>query len=129
MADGDPIKLMPGWEPRVAWLETNMQDIKAQLGRREPLIVRIDERLNAMLPHLATKTELADLRTELRAGLATLPHLATRAELADLRTELKADLATLPSKTFIVSGLAVLFTVYALGLAAVAALPTLRSFW
>ena len=111
------------------WLETNMQDIKAQLGRLEPLIVRIDERLNAMLPHLATKTELADLRTELRAGLATLPHLATRAELADLRTELKADLATLPSKTFIVSGLAVLFTVYALGLAAVAALPTLRSFW
>jgi len=43
---------------RLDRLEANFQDIKAVLGRLEPLIIRIDERLNSTLPHLATKAEL-----------------------------------------------------------------------
>jgi hypothetical protein len=37
------------------------------------MINRIDERLNPALPHLATKAELGDLRTELVAALADKP--------------------------------------------------------
>jgi hypothetical protein len=35
------------------------------LTRIEETVIRIDERLAAILPHLATKAELADLRAQL----------------------------------------------------------------
>ena len=103
-----------------------MQEVKTTLGRLEPLIVRIDATLAAILPTLATKAELVDLRSALEPQIiriderlnSTLPHLATKAELADK-----------PGKTFLVGAMALLITVYALGLAGLAALPTLRSFW
>jgi hypothetical protein len=41
-------------------LNPDIRDIKAALGRFEPVLTRIGERLNATLPHLATKAELAD---------------------------------------------------------------------
>ena len=43
--------------------------------------------------HVATKADLADLKTELKADIATL-----ETKLADLKTELKADIATLETK-------------------------------
>ena len=43
---------------RIDRLEEDIRDIKTALGRLEPLIIRIDERLIAELPHLATKAEL-----------------------------------------------------------------------
>ena len=50
--------------------------------------------LQALLPHLATKADVADLRADMersRADLtavqALLPHLATKADLADLRAD------------------------------------------
>jgi hypothetical protein len=41
---------------RLDHLEEDVRDIKATLARLEPMIIRID----ATLPHLATKEELAD---------------------------------------------------------------------
>ncbi len=61
--------------------------------------------LQALLPHLATKADLADLRADMersRADLtgvqALLPHLATKADLADLRTEIHAAINALTWK-------------------------------
>jgi len=56
-------------EDRLGRLEADVAEIKTTLTRLEPLIVRID----AQLPYLATKAEVADLRGELRAGLADKP--------------------------------------------------------
>jgi hypothetical protein len=43
---------------RLDHLERDVGEIRATLARLEPLIIRIDERLTAELPHLATKAEL-----------------------------------------------------------------------
>jgi hypothetical protein len=56
-------------EARTLRLEEDVHDIKAAIGRLEPLIISI----NATLPHLATKEELADLRGEMRTALASKP--------------------------------------------------------
>ena len=45
---------------RLDRLEADMRDVKATLGRLEPLMIRIDERLNSTLPHLATKEALTE---------------------------------------------------------------------
>ena len=81
-----------------------MREVRATLGRLEPLIVRID----ATLPHLATKAELAELIVRIDA---TLPQLAT-----------KADLAEKPGKLYLWGVLAALIAAYAAGLAALAIL-------
>lgn len=47
---------MDGLIRRVEGLEKDVGEIKATLGRLEPMIIRID----ATLPYLATKAELAD---------------------------------------------------------------------
>ncbi|MBV8614952.1 MAG: hypothetical protein JOY66_14485 [Acetobacteraceae bacterium] len=76
-------------------LEEDMRDVKATLVRLEPMIVRIDATLTATLPHLATKAELADLRSEL---------------------------ADKPGKAYLWGMLAVLIAAYAAGLAGLAVL-------
>jgi hypothetical protein len=86
-----------------------MREVKAVLARLEPMIVRMDATIAAVLPHLATKAELA-----------ILPHLATKAEVSDLRSELRAGLAAVPTKTYMWGILGVLVTAYAAGLAALA---------
>ncbi len=50
-----------------------MREVKGILSRLEPMIVRIDAVLGAMLPTLATKAELTDLRSDLRTELAEKP--------------------------------------------------------
>ena len=82
-------------EGRVGRLEEDMRDVRATLARLEPLIVRID---------------------------ATLPHLATKAELGELKAELRADLADKPGKLYLWGILAALIAAYAAGLAALAVL-------
>jgi hypothetical protein len=60
---------------------------------------------------------------EIKAMLAaTLPHLATKAEVAELRTEMVAGFADKPGKTYMWGILAVLLTAYACGLAGLAIL-------
>ena len=85
----------PRMEMRVSRLEGDMRDVKAILGRLEPMLIRMDARLEATLPHLATKAEVADV---------------------------KAALADKPSKTYMWGILGVLLTSYACGLAALAVL-------
>ena|SRR5947199_1604490 len=81
----------PGLEWRVSRLEEEMREVKATLAQILSIVVRIE---------------------------ATLPHLATKAELAELR----AELAEKPSRAYLWGVLAVLVTAYGAGLAAVAVL-------
>ena len=55
-----------GMEARVSRLEDEMRVIR-------DVVIRIEAMLAAVLPTLATKAELADLRAELRAELAEKP--------------------------------------------------------
>jgi hypothetical protein len=57
-------------------------------------------RIDAALPHLATKAELAEIKIDLAgvhgaiAGVhGELPHLATKTEIADLRGEIRTGFA------------------------------------
>jgi hypothetical protein len=96
---------------RLDRLEADMRDVRAVLGQLVPMITRIDATLAATLPHLATKAEVADLRTDLSADIGTL----------------RADLADKPGKLFLAGAIGVLIAAYALGLAGVTALPLLRA--
>ncbi len=109
-------------EPRVFRVENDVRDLKDTLAELKTMVVRMDARLEAVLPHLATKADLANMDTRLGAvdaklGAmdarldATLPHLATKADLADK-----------PGKTYMWGILAALLTAYACGLAALAVL-------
>ncbi len=49
----------------------DVQDMKVMMRNLEQIVLRIEATLNATLPHLATKAELADLRTEMRGGWPT----------------------------------------------------------
>jgi chromosome segregation ATPase len=97
--DGGPYD--PAMEARVSRLEEDMREVKATLPRMEASIIRIETMLAATLPHLATKADLAELRTEMKADYASLrtemkaDNAGLRSEMADLRTEIKADYASL----------------------------------
>jgi hypothetical protein len=125
----------PDTEPRLSRVEHDVRDLKDTQADLKSIVTRIEAKLDAVLPHLATKADLAATQSDLinmRATLdATLPHLATKADLANTRATLdatlphlatKADLADKPSKTYMWSILAALLTAYACGLAALAVL-------
>jgi hypothetical protein len=76
-----------------------MGRLEERIGRVELAVVRIEAMLAATLPHLATKTGVADLRTDMVAGFADKP-----------------------GKTYMWGILAVLLTAYACGLAGLAIL-------
>ena len=114
----------PALEVRVSRLEIDVHEMRATMGRLELLVTEIKATLDATLPHLATKAEVADLRVEtadLRAEWKQdIGQLRT--DMADMRTELKTDLAEKPSKTYMWGVMAALLTAYACGLAALAIL-------
>ena len=78
-----------------------MRDVRSAIGRLEATTLKIETMLAATLPHLATKADVADLRTELKYELAT-------------------NLADKPGKTYMWGILAALLTAYACGLAGIA---------
>ncbi len=105
-----------------------MQEVKSVLSRLEPMIVRIDATLTATLPNLATKAEVANLRSDmtreisgLRTEIGSL-RTDTGKEIAALRTEMIARFADVPTKTYLWGILGVLITAYGSGLAALAIL-------
>ncbi len=63
----------PGMEGRVERLEGDMGDVKATLGRLEPMIVSI----HAQMPYVATKAEVEAVRGELGTRIESV-----RGELA-----------------------------------------------
>jgi hypothetical protein len=83
---------------RLDHLERDVGEIRQTLARLAPMI----ERLDATLPHLATKAELT-------AGLARL----------ELELEKK------PGKLYLATAVGVLLVAYAAGLAGLAALPVI----
>ena len=113
MADtGGPYRDSGGLEPRVARLEADVAEIKSILNRLAPRIDEMYGFLIAKLPELATKAEVAELRTETKTEIAELrsetkteiaelrsetrtEFAAVRTEMAALRTELKSDIAEL----------------------------------
>ncbi len=129
----------PLMEARVSRLEEDMRDVKTTLPRLEAAVIRIETMLAATLPHLATKADLAEVRTEMKADHASLrtelkadyASLKTelKADYAELKTELKSDIARLevaiadkPGRTYLWAVLGVLLTAYACGLAGLAIL-------
>jgi hypothetical protein len=86
-------------EARVSRLEEEMREERAGRARLEAAVLRVETILTTVLPHLATKADIAELRAELRG-----------------------ELAEQPSKTYMWGILAVLLTAYACGLAALAIL-------
>jgi len=77
----------------VTRLEDDMREVKGILAQMLPMIVRID---------------------------ATMPHLATKAKLEQLRYELSSQIADKPGKLYLWGVLAALLAAYAAGSAAVA---------
>jgi hypothetical protein len=100
-------------EERVSRLEEGMRNVTSAVGRLELTTGKLEERMG--------RVELAVTRIEAMLA-ATLPHLATKAEVAELRTEMVAGFADKPGKTYMWGILAVLLTAYACGLAALAIL-------
>jgi glycerol kinase len=88
----------PLMEARVSRLEQETREEKTARARLEAAVLEIKTLLTTVLPHLATKADIAELRAELRG-----------------------ELAEKPSKTYMWGVLAVL-TAYACGLAALAIL-------
>ena len=107
----------PGMEARVARLEEDVSEIRGTLRRLEPMIVRID----AVVPHLATKAEMASLRGEMRSEMESLRG-EMRSEMQALRGELRVGLGDKPSKAYLWGILATLLAAYGCGLAALAIL-------
>jgi hypothetical protein len=68
------------------------------------------------------KETLTDLRVMIARMDAQLPHLATKSEIAHLEARMEAGFAEKPSKTYMWGILGVLLTAYACGLAALAIL-------
>ncbi|HEX3576708.1 MAG TPA: hypothetical protein VHU42_19080 [Rhodopila sp.] len=109
-----------------------MRDVKSVLSRLEPMIVRIEATLTTTLPHLATKADLADLRSEVTREISdprtevTQDNSGLRPELtqdaSSLRSEMTLKLADLPTRTYMWGILVVLITAYGSGLAALAVL-------
>jgi hypothetical protein len=58
-------------------LEADMREVKTTLAGLVPILSRIDERLNATLPHLATKVELAALDNKLSRELSAVREAVT----------------------------------------------------
>ena len=83
-----------------------MSEVKATMSRLEMLVVEIRASHDANLRHLATKAEMAELRTERKGSMAAL----------------RADLADKPSKTCMGDAPTALLTAHACGLAALAIL-------
>ena len=97
-----------------------MRDVQSAIGRLEATTGKLDERMGRLEERIG-RVELAVVRIEALLA-ATLPHLATKTEVADLRTGMVAGFADKPGKTYMWGILAVLLTAYACGLAGLAIL-------
>ena len=97
-----------------------MRDVQSAIGRLEATTGKLDDRMGRLEERIG-RVELAVVRIEALLA-ATLPHLATKAEVADLRTDMVAGFADKPGKTYMWGILAVLLTAYACGLAGLAIL-------
>jgi hypothetical protein len=103
----------PRMEERISRVEENISDMKWSVGRLEETTKELRD--------TTSRLDVAIVRVEAKLD-ATLPHLATKAEVAELRADMVAGFADKPSKTYMWGILAVLLTAYAGGLAGLAVL-------
>jgi len=123
-ASGEPYD--PSIAIRVSRLEMEMREERAARSQVEAAIIRIE----AILPHLATRADIADLRADVarvdgKADLTAGKVDSMQADFAGLRrdvTRLEVALADKPSKLYMWGVLTALLTAYACGLAALAIL-------
>ncbi len=101
MADTGAPSYEHGLEARVAKLEADVAhmrgdiaDIKSTLNRLAPTIDEMRGFLAAILPTLATKAELAEVRAELKSEIGEL-RTELKSEIGGLRTELKSEIGGL----------------------------------
>ena len=90
IADPAPPSYDAQMEARVSRLETDMGDVRSMLGQMMPMLVRVESMLTSTLPHLATKSEVADLRVEMHTGLGHM-----RSEIGGLRGEMHREIGEL----------------------------------
>lgn len=83
-----------GLETRVSRLEGEVHEVRATMGRLEMMLTELKATLDATLPHLVTKADVAEFRTELKGDMAGL-RTELKSDMAGLRTELKGDMADL----------------------------------
>jgi len=62
-------------------------------GSMDNRVVRLETRWEDVIPNLATKADLSDMRTEMRAGFDRMES-AVREMRSDIRAEIKSDLNT-----------------------------------
>ena len=121
--DGVPPEDPPGgsWlEARVTRLEDEMAEIRASLHRLELMITRID----ATLMHMATRSEVMDVRSELKEDFASL-RSELKGEIGGIRLDLadvKVALAEKPSRAYMWGIVTAMVGAFACGLAALAVL-------
>jgi len=96
-------------EQRVAKLESDVGEIKAILGRLEPMIIRIDEQLR----HVASSASVEALHERMKSVASS-----------DSVTALQEQMKALPSKTFVIT---TVVAIVGLVIAAIAAAPYLRT--
>ncbi len=70
-----------------------MDDILKRLGNVETLVSELRSQVTAILtviPHLATKADVADVRSAVGAVEAVIPQLATKADVAAVKADVAA---------------------------------------
>jgi hypothetical protein len=71
----------------------NVDDILKRLGNVETLVSELRSQVTAILtviPHLATKADVADVRSAVGAVEAVIPQLATKADVAAVKADVAA---------------------------------------
>ena len=104
MADtGGPAR-EPGLEARVARLESDVAHMRGDIGEIKTVLNRLAPRIDEMhgilfatLPTLATKTELIEQRSELKAEIGSV-RSELKAEIANVQSELKAEIGSVRSE-------------------------------
>ncbi len=81
----------PLMEARVSRLEEDMREVKGTLATMASSLVRIEAMLTSTLPHLATKAEMSELRSELKLEI-TAVRTELKEEITAVRTELKLEI-------------------------------------
>lgn len=95
-------------EARIDRLEVRLDAFDDRLRHVEEIVIRIDERLAAILPTLATKAELAEFK----------------ADVSDRFGEIGAQLADKPGRLYMWGVMAALTAAYTAALAAIGVLLT-----
>ena len=86
----------PRRRPRGADCGGSVEDILKRLGAVESSISEIKVQ-TAVIPQLATKSDVAELKGEISAINARIPQFATKSDLAELKAEISAVLSVIPT--------------------------------